>query len=442
MISLEAQLKERTSLVNFDPICTVKQLWDAAIAHHKDGDFDTNAMTDIYQRVDPRLTYQDIANVISAVYADTYWSGVQMDPGVLVKHMVQALGVTRDDAQVYANKAMSQWRGMLTRKYTSDSGVIPVDNCCLGIDLLCNRDGAFDTDELIINWNSTYWNTPQKGKNYFAVRCQNLSFKGLITPKVQMFYTQAGFNTPPTEWHQVYTLKDQKTKGDILIKGKKIGQLDEGDRGASESFILDFVPTTDSNHFCAIAAVSSEFFDNNPLTKHDNWSTSTWIMYNGAAAWHNLDAQKSVESSLKFYNQDGRPEKFSFEAHCKKVPEGTVIALNFKDSKLHDANSGNVKITRGYQFVSTEATVPANHKGELKVLINTPDGELLPEGASVEVRMLWLLDHTHDRYLDAADMLCAHEDARALRTIKMPMGNFIFTGIQSDILSPSSLQKI
>lgn len=79
-----------------------------------------------------------------------------------------------------------------------------------------------------------------------------------------------------------------------------------------------------------------------------------------------------------------------------------------------------------------EATVPANYQGDLKVLINTPNGKLLPEGASVEVCMTWLLDHSHKRYLDAADMLRANADSRAKKEIRVPMGSFTFIGTSNE----------
>jgi hypothetical protein len=80
------------------------------------------------------------------------------------------------------------------------------------------------------------------------------------------------------------------------------------------------------------------------------------------------------------------------------------------------------------QNVETETVVPANYKGDLEVVINTPDGKLLPEGASVEVKMSWLLDPDHDQYLDAANLLGANKNARASGNMKVPMGSFTFLG--------------
>ena len=216
-------------------------------------------------------------------------------------------------------------------------------------------------------------------------------------------------------------------QGDIMLLGGEPGPIAEGVRGVSEAFV--FTPKT-TNHLCLIAAITSDFFTkNDPLKSiNSNWDTATWITHNGAAGWHNVDPQKSVESTLKFYNQDSRPETFAFEAHCNKVPEGTVVALKCNDSKLRCTQSDGIKISRKYQTVSTIATVPANYQGDLKVLIKTPDGKLLPEGASVEVCMTWLLDHSHDRYLDAADMLSANVNSRALREVRVPMGSFTFIG--------------
>jgi hypothetical protein len=433
MMDLKLDLKVRNALADATPIKTINQMWDAAIQYYNDPDNplnDSEAMYAIHDRMDARLTYQDIANVMIGVYADTYWNGTFMDPAMLAKNMVQGLAIDLNLANQYASGAMSLWSGILVRKNFSDSGTIPITGSyTLSIDVVCNQNTHVpSTDALINNWNNEYWKIPQVDKNYIYVRCQNLNFRGDITnPQIQLFYTEAGFNAPPSSWIQMLTDAKGVKLGNILLLGGKTGPMAEGVRGVSEAFV--FTPKT-TNHLCLIAAITSDFFTkNDPLKSiNSNWDTATWITHNGAAGWHNVDPQKSVESTLKFYNQDSRPEKFAFEAHCNKVPEGTVVALKCNDSKLQCTQSDGIKISRKYQTVSTEAMVPANYQGDLKVLINTPDGKLLPEGASVEVCMTWLLDHSHNRYLDAADMLRANVHSRALREIRVPMGSFTFIG--------------
>jgi hypothetical protein len=423
MLSLEIDLK------NTQPIKNIQQMWDAVIQHHKEGSFDTDAMYDIYKRMDARLTYSDIANVFSGVYAGNYWSDTlyKMDPTILAEHMKKGLGLDYNRALSCATSAMSQWRGILLRKIYTDAGQIPEkESYTASVDIVCNQDNPLDTDQLITDWNNEFWETPKVGKNYVYIRCQNLNFQGAIKPQVRVFYSDAGFATPPSSWIQMYTVNGSKALGDVMLLGGESGSMELGIRGASEAF--NFAPTA-AKHYCIVASFASEFFDNNPLENvSSNWSSATWIKYNGAVGWHNVDPQKSIESTLKFYNLDGRPEKFAFEAYCKNVPKGTVITLKSKDSQFADLNSGSVEISQQYQLVATEAIVPSNHQGELEVLINTPDGKLLPEGALVEVRMVWLLDHTHDQYFNAADMMDANPDARELRNIRIPMGSFTFVG--------------
>lgn len=397
MAELKSELIVKPLLEDNEPINNIKDMWNAAIKHYKDGDFDTDAIYDIHDRMDARLTFQNIADVIGAVYVDTYWNGIFLDSTIFAKNLRQSLRLDYDLALQYANNSFSQWKGILVRKNFSDSGVIPAsDDYTASVDVVCNQNTPVPSTDLLINgWNDQFWKTPQIDKNYVYVRCQNLGFKGAISnARIKLFYTDGGFNSKPSTWIQLETAATKSKTGNILLLGGETGDMNEGDRGVSEAFI--FTPGS-KDHVCIIGVITSEFFTkNDPLVLTSNWDSVSWIKHNGAAGWHNVDPQKSNKSTLKFYNQDGRPEKFAFEAHCKNVPEGTVVALNFRDSKLQNANSGTVKISSKYQKVATETIVPANYTGDLEVLINTPDGKLLPKNASVEVCMLWILDHTHD----------------------------------------------
>jgi hypothetical protein len=417
------------------PIMNEQQLWDAVIQHQKAGDSDKLAMQEVHTRMKqfsgaPGVDQdQYLANVISAVYADTYWTGINMNSELLANNMNQATQRKLEEARVFAKTAFTQWRGVLARKTTNDVGTIPypTGDFTLSVDIVCNNNFPPSTNQLIDDWNSPFYARPRVGSNYVYVRCQNFKFGGAITkPQAQLFYTQAGFNAPPSAWIQLYTDASGSSVGDILLHGGKTGPMTSNNpHGVSEAFI--FYPTS-SDHICILGIISSEFFANNPFIYSGNWNSATWIRNNGAAVWHNEDPQISEKPLLKFYNQDSKPEKFAFEAHCKNVPEGTVVALNFKDSKLQNFNSDNMTISSKSQNVETETVVPANYKGDLEVVINTPDGKLLPEGASVEVKMSWLLDPDHDQYLDAANLLGANKNARASGNMKVPMGSFTFLG--------------
>ena len=111
MIDLKLDLKVKNALANATPIKTIKQMWDAAIQYYNDPDNplnDSEAMYAIHERMDARLTFPDIANVMSGVYADTYWNGTFMDPAALAKNMVQGLGIDLNLANQYASTMKTQ----------------------------------------------------------------------------------------------------------------------------------------------------------------------------------------------------------------------------------------------------------------------------------------------------------------------------------------------
>jgi hypothetical protein len=236
-----------------------------------------------------------------------------------------------------------------------------------------------------------------------------------------VFFSDAGFNPPPTSWVQAFTFSNAATSpmqgiapGPVLVGGKIAN---------TDSFA--FTPPG-SGHYCLIAVVGSEFFTNNPLDTPGNWNSSEWISNNGAAGWHNVDVPKAKESTLKFYNQDNAEEDFVFEAHCSKAAEGTRVSLGFADKLLAQAHpTQSITITKPYQVVTTEAKVPPNFAGDLIVGI---DGKALPADASVDVRLYWRLPPGHPRFLDAVERL--HETtALNLKTpISLPLGSFTFIG--------------
>ena len=409
-------------------IKTIQQLWSAVILHQNDGDSDTAAMTNVYGRMAPQLTYQDLANVLSAVYADTYWSSTFMDSTILATNMVSALNISNAVATQYASNAVTQWYGTFTRNNFSDTGTIPqTTDFTSCVDTICSGQSQMSTDTLINNWGTSYWTAPQVGKNYMYARCQNLNFMGNILPNVQMYSITPGMNVPTSQWTQLKTASECSTTGQIYLLGGATGTMAQGVHGVSEAFI--FNPTS-TDHIC-IATVFNDgqyFTQNNPLTvPQSNWNAVTWVTYTGAAGWHNTNPVTEEVTALDFYNQDARPEKFAFVAHCNKLPKGTVIKL---DPQLQDSASNNGEISQCCQEVSTEATLPANYNGKLLVSIKTPDGKPLPEGASVKVEMLWLLDREHERHLDAAKLMGTLNTTKMSQTVKLSMGSFTLYGAE------------
>ncbi|HTD06032.1 hypothetical protein [Undibacterium sp.] len=409
-------------------IRTLKDMWKAAILLQSQGNYDTDAMYAIYQDMNPKLTIQDIANVCSGVYADTYWNTTYLDPALLAKSLVQAIGLDPALATTYANKSIAQWRGILCRKNINDVGAIPVTgNYTTSLDIVCNQNTPIQPKELIANWNNEYWKQPQVGPNFIYARCQNVAFDGAITPKVQMFFSQGGFNQGPSSWVQCFTVDGKKKVGNVVAQDGTVSPLNWGDRGASEAF--SFNPTS-QNHVCVISAVTSEpfFASNNPLQiPPGNWNSVTWITRNGAAAWHNVDPQIATEDTLAYFNQDGTDEKFVFFLNCRNVPVGSRIRLRSEDAGAK-FDTGDMLVQHPSQTLQHTVTVPPYHKGQLKVKLEGPSGNLLPATAAVEIKMAWKLPHTHTHYVDAAELIGAVSQLRSSQDIQLEMGTYTILG--------------
>jgi len=402
-------------------------MWDAAIQYFNAGDYDTDAIYAIYKSMSPKLTYQDIANVISAVYGDTYWTTTYMDYSILSKSLVQALGLDRTIADEYAMNAFAQWRGILVRKNINDVGFIPTPGSYTeSLDIVCNENTPLMPQQLIENWNNEFWKTPIVGKNYIYCRAQNMAFLGPITPKVQMFYTTGGFNQPPSSWIQCFTDKGNAKEGDIILENGKAGPMGQGTRGASEAF---FFNPTSHDHICVIAVLNYDYFElNDPLKiTPGNWNSQTWITHNGAAAWHNMDPQKNLEETLKFYNQDGKEEQFCFQVLCRNVPSGSKISLR-NDDQAAKFDTGLIEIANESQYIEKHIKLPAYYKGDLKIKLQGPDGKLLPAHSAVEITMAWVLEHGHRRYSEAVKRLKAYDTLRNAQSVYLPMGTFTLLG--------------
>ncbi|MCX2449670.1 hypothetical protein OQX61_00170 [Pedobacter sp. PLR] len=421
-------LYEENGVVTGNEIRNIQQMWDTAIEMQSNGSYDTETMYAIYKNMNPKLTYQDISNVCSGVFADTYWNNIFMDPSFLAKSLVQALGLDMASANNLAAISIRQWRGILCRKNIRDIGTIPTGtDYTQSVDIVCNQNTELNTDQVIEQWNNQFWQTPQVGKNYIYARCANTNFKGDITnPQLQMFYSTGGFNQPPTSWIQCLTAANGTAVGNVVLQGGEEGSLAPGVRGVSEAFFLN---PTSNNHICVIAALTSDFFlKNNPLTiPLGNWNSNTYITSNGASAWHNFDPQKSLEDTLKFYNQDDTEEDFTFVARCKNVPPGSKISLASDDSALK-FTTGEIIVTSSVQEIRKTVSLPGNYKGNLKVRFEGPDGKLLPASSALEITQVWNLKHGHTNYLDAVKRLGAIENLRSLAEVQLSLGSFTITG--------------
>ncbi|WP_299888396.1 hypothetical protein [uncultured Lacinutrix sp.] len=409
-------------------IRTIKDLWKAVIEAYDDEDYDTEAMRDVYKRMNPKITYQDVANVFAAVYADTYWSVIKMDPSILSKSMVQGLSLDRAQANKYATNAMKQWRGSFSRNNKSDRGQIPSPGSySQSIDIVCNQDTELEPAQLINEWNNEFWKTPSVGKNYVYVRVQNLEFRGELAPKAQMFYADGGFNQPPSSWNQCLTAKDGSQEGEILSTDNEPALLDRGDRGASEAF--NFSPKS-AAHVCVIGAINDQYFTlNSPLGVSDgNWNSATWLTHNGASVWHNVNPQIAKVTSLKIYNQDGTKEKFVLNAQCRNVPVGSTINIATKDNCF--LTEKPITIHNSSQFLEIEGALPGYYEGDLQVTIQDANGKLLPSNAAIEFTLLWKLEKGHDFYAKAANTYSESESLKNEQAIYTSLGSYTIRGAE------------
>jgi hypothetical protein len=405
--------------------------WDVAFkCFQQNPQGDIVAIQAVWNAMMPPASLTLLATVVGAIFADVYWTGNQMDVGHLSASLQQAGGWNQSDCDQAAKVAFSNWYGLLVRNDFGSFGQIPkTGGLTASPDVLCNGAGPLDPSLMLGKWNSSFFNAASGTKNFAYGRVQSVNFPLPITqPTLQMYVTDAGFNPPPNSWIQMNTFGNSTS---APMQGLTPGPITLGGRaanGVATTDAFDFQPAG-AGHYCLLSMVSTEFFTNNPLQFTGNWNSLMWITYNGAAGWHNLDVQASNEEVLKYYNQDGRPEKFAFEAHCVNVPAGTTVSLKSEDERLaSDIESGDVKVTGDYQIVGTEGVVPANFGGELTVRVDTPGGGLLPPRASVQVRMLWVLERGHTYYAQAVKHLGAYSEEAAGQSLRVPMGDYTFVG--------------
>lgn len=195
-----------------------------------------------------------------------------------------------------------------------------------------------------------------------------------------------------------------------------------GDRVVSDSFL--WKPNDKSKHYCLIGVVTTDYFaTNDPTTiQPGNWQSATWIQYDGSAAWHNMEWGR--QTTLTFYNQDRRPERFAFHVIAQGLPQGSTVTLAPHDSKLHD-DLVFACVTRGaVEADYRETTLAANYRGKVDLRVDVPDGPHIPPNASVTVKYHWVVDRNHPRYPDAAVTFARHR-SREGDELRIPLGEFV-----------------
>jgi hypothetical protein len=399
-----------------------QKYWDLGLQCFKDGDLATTAIKKIWKAMLPPASLSVLASIVGALYGDTYWDTIKMSADHLAQDITASIGIKHEDALKAANIAFSNWYGLLVRSNFGDKGGIPRRDFTQSPDVVVNGKSSLTVDELITMWNVYDWD-PQPGlKNYTYGRAQSVNIQVPIEQaKLRMFYSDGGFVPPPQSWIQQFTFDNQ---AESRLEGMLPGAVQIGGKVANPD-PFSFTPPG-SGHYCLISVVSTEFFTNDPLNTPGNWNSSQWIANNGAAGWHNVDVPKSKESTLKFYNQDNSEERFVFEAHASRVPEGTRISLGFADKQLAQTYpTKTITIDKPYQVLTTEAQIPPNFTGDLIVGI---DGKPLPADASVDVRLNWSVAPAHARFIDAVESLGAVRALNLKTPVGVSLGNFTFIG--------------
>lgn len=409
-------------------------MWDDTINYFNEGYSDTAAMDKVYHSIQTPLTIQDVSDVFSAVYADTYWDVDRMNCKKLSNSLLDVIDLTMKEAGDIAKKSLSQWRGILIRNNGGDIGHIPeATSAYNSIDIICNGNTEIEPSMLIEKWDARIWQTPQVGKNYVYTRCQNFDFFGNLSnvelkyPVVKMFSTDAGFNLPPTSWIQLPTVMDMtKITGEVVLVNGNSGPINEGTCGCSEAFFFNPVSP---DPVCIIGTIGTKFFTNTLNNLGGNWNTAIWINYNGAAAIHNAEPlpQQGKEIKLMFYNQDDTIENFAFKIYCRNVPLGFKIFLKCEDKKIQ-LNSGLITVIESsFEFV-LPVTLPANYKDELIVSMENLDNKMLPDNASVQIDMVWNLTKEHKQFPIAIAYKIFSDIQVKRNQLDMVVGSFTFSG--------------
>jgi hypothetical protein len=403
--------------------------WNIGLKSFNAGDSSTTGMQKIWDAMTPPVSLPLVATIVNSLWADTYWNLTGFNVTQLASDLQAALGLNPIDCQRAANRAVANWCGLLVRGNMADQGspMPKADPVTASPDVVVNGTATITVQRLITLWNQFIY-TPNPGlKNNSYGRAQSINLPVPITqPNLAMYYSDAGFNPPPSSWIQMFTTDGLNKVPLTTLAGS--GPMQPGDRAANADPLMFNVPGT--GHYCAISVVSTEYFTNNPGQNTGNWDTQAWIHNNGAAGWHNVDVSKSNQASLKFHNQDGVAERFAFLVDCHKLPKGTKISLACDDSGLaHPIRLDSAPTTKVHHVFSTVADVPPHFAGKLALQLDTPDGEPLPAGSAVQVRMVWHIAPGHRHYADALAQLGQTPAEGRPGPALISMGEYTFVGV-------------
>jgi hypothetical protein len=260
--------------------------WDTAVKCLREGKTDIEAIHEVYDALQ-QPTVQNLAVIMSAVYADTYWNGVSMDSAKLSNSLQTALGFKKPDADSAANFAFSEWRGLLMRSDIYDNGQIPKTSPLNNsIDILNGGNDTFSLEQLLEKWNSTYWHYECEGVNNIYARAQSKNFQAEISDaRAYMYIYSASLNPPPPKALKPLPTSDGQAYSKLYSNVSK--SIPPSENAASNRFIWN---NSEDGHYSFICCASTEFFKNDPMSVPiGNMNLHTWQMKNGALGLHNID---------------------------------------------------------------------------------------------------------------------------------------------------------
>lgn len=410
----------------------VATYWQIGLKDHQnDPDNPSTAINDIWDAMFPaNLTL--VAQIVGALYGDHYFdpSICQMNATMLANELNAALGKNPADCLRAATTAFSQWYGLSVRSNFQDAGLIPRQgNSLESPDVVVNGTTPTTVQRLITMWNQTIWGPVSSDKNLSYGRAASVNLPVPITkPVMKMYIVEGSINPPnPRSWTQLFT-QDGSAPTAALQNTQGATTLQPGDRAANADAFMWNVPGT--GHYCAISVAGSEFFLNDPSQMSpSNWNSMTWITYNGAAGWHNLDTPQGDFATLKIHNLDGTTERFVIEAHCSELPKGTTVSVETTDKKLSTPlRSGVVRIAAKDQVVGAETELPGHYSGDVIVHFKTPDGKPLPPRATIDVRGYWHIPPGHAHYEGAVKLLGDTHAISLSRPVRLFVGSFTLVG--------------
>ena len=404
-------------------------IWNAVLKAWQNNPADSvAAIRTVWRAMPPPGDLPGLATVTGALFADIYWTMTGFDSNTLAADLNKGTLLNPDVCGSAARQAFTQWHGLLVRANWGDSGLIPRGGSLTASpDVVINPNTELSAAEIISMWNQYVW-SPSQLKNYAYGRAQSAGIGVPIQkPVVRMYFSEAALNPRPQSWTQMFTWAETSPEAPLVTQDNKgiippLGRCaNDGQNG------FNFTPPG-GGHFCVITVAGTEFFTNNPLSVPGNWDAGMWLANNGAAGWHNIDRSNSARETVKVHNQDARPERFLFEAHCNRLPAGTTVSLDSDNGLPYRMSSGEVQITEEQQVVTAEAELPPNFDGTLALRYQTPTGGTLPDGSAIDVRMRWIIPQGHGRYVDAARHLGDVEGSLLGRPMLLDLGNFTFLG--------------